>query len=335
MQKYSTKYLILFFITGTLFLESCGEDDGINVTVPDFNFPTSITFEPNLSAYNLFQGDPINLNPANDYHLMELSAVLYTDYAKKQRLVKVPLGKQIIKNSDGTITFPDSTILAKTFYYYNDERDTSLGKRIIETRLLIKEATIWNIATYVWNKDQTDANLILTGLDTPVEWITDSGVNRSTLYHIPDENECIACHQANDNTIPLGTTLRNLNRNVTRSTLSLNQIEHLQSVGVLNNFSVNLVSQIVDYNDASVSVENRARAYMDLNCSHCHNPTAWEASADVDLDFSYKTSLNNTGILQEVDRIESLITQGEMPLIGTTILDEEGVNLIVQYLESL
>lgn len=332
-------YVIPFSILiSILLLQSCNNDDGfggIDVTIPDFDFPTSITFEQNLSAYNLFQGTANNLQPSDDFHLLELSSILYTDYAKKQRLVKVPEGQQMTRNSNGTIDFPDGTILAKTFYYYNDERDTTLGKRIIETRLLIKEANVWNIATYLWNEEQTDANLLLEGLDTPINWITANGISRSTTYHVPDENECIVCHQSNNIMIPLGTTLRNLNRNVERSSLSTNQITHLQTLGVLNNFNVDIVPQIVDYNDTSNLLADRARAYMDLNCSHCHNPNAWEESADADFDFRYETSLNQTGILFETDEIEELVIDGQMPFIGTTLLDEDGVNLIIQYLNSL
>jgi len=339
IKKKTFVYLILFSIAIMIpFLNSCNNDNdfgGIDATIPEFDFPTSITFEQNLSAYNLFQGKLSNLQPTEEYQLLELSSVLYTDYAKKQRLVKVPAGEKMTKNTDGSINFPDGTILAKTFYYFKDERDTTLGKRVIETRLLIKEAEVWNIATYLWNAEQTDAELLLEGLDTPVNWITTNGINRATTYHVPDENECITCHQANSNMIPLGTSLRNLNRNVIRNGSSFNQLVHLQSVGILDNFNINAVPQIVDYNDVSVSLTNRTRAYLDLNCAHCHNPNAWEESAMEDLDFRYETPLNQTGILQEADEIEELVVDGEMPFIGTTLLDEEGVNLIVQYIESL
>lgn len=338
MKKKLSIYSLLFFVISILLFESCSNDDdfgGGMVTIPDFNFPTTITFEQNLSSYNIFQGNPQDLLPADDFQLMELSSVLFTDYSKKQRLVKVPLGEQMSRNADGSLNFPDGTILVKTFYYYNDERDTTLGKRVIETRLLIKDGDLWNIATYLWNEAQTDATLELNGLDTEVNWITANGINRTTLYHVPDENECIACHQSNSSTIPLGTSLRNLNRDVTRNNMSLNQIQHLQSVGVLNSFNINQVSQIVDYKDLNSSLENRARAYLDINCSHCHNPNAWEEPAEQDMDFRYETPLNQTGITQESDEIEELVVDGEMPFIGTTVLDDEGVQLIIEYINSL
>jgi len=317
-------------------LISCNNDDfDIQVEIPDFNFPQTVVFEDSLSAYNIFKDTPSNLIPTDDFQLLELSSILFTDYAHKQRLVKVPEGTQMTRLNDGSIDFPDGTILTKTFFYYNDERDTTLGKRIIETRLLIKEDNTWNVATYQWNETQTNATLELNGIDTQVSWINENGNNISTLYHIPDENECIACHQSNSTMIPLGTKLRNLNRTVERNGVTLNQINHLQSVGILNDFQVNQVPSIIDYKGNSNSLSERGRAYLDLNCSHCHNPNAWETPAEQDLDFRYETPLNQTGILDEQNEIIELVSDGKMPFIGTTILDQEGVDVIIEYIESL
>lgn len=122
---------------------------------------------------------------------------------------------------------------------------------------------------------------------------------------------------------------------VDRNGTSLNQIEHLQVVGVFNNFNVIDLPQIVDYKDINASLNDRARSYLDMNCAHCHNPTAWEIPAMQDLNLRYETSLNQSGILGERADILDFVTQGEMPFIGTTILDDEGVNLIVEFIESL
>ncbi|NNK21763.1 MAG: hypothetical protein HKP48_00335 [Winogradskyella sp.] len=336
---------IFLFVIGFLIISSisCNDDNldfqdddsGFQVEIPDFNFQQTVVFENSLLSYNIYQGNPSNLLPSDDFLLLELSSILFTDYAYKQRLVKVPEGTQMTRLNDNSIDFPDGTILAKTFFYYNDERDTSLGKRIIETRLLIKESNLWNVATYIWNDAQTDATLELNGMDTQVSWTNSNGNNISTLYHIPDRNECITCHQSNSTLIPLGTKLRNLNRVVERNGASINQINHLQSVGVLNGFQVNEISQIVDYNSLNFSLEERGRAYLEMNCAHCHNPSAWEESAEQDLDFRYETPLNQTGLLDEQDEIINLVSEGEMPLIGTSILDQEGIDLIIQYIESL
>jgi uncharacterized repeat protein (TIGR03806 family) len=331
---------IVIYLIGLVFLSvtACSRFDDnpdSRVEIPDFDFPETVVFEQNLSAYNIFEGTPANLLPSADFHLLELTSILFTDYAHKQRLVKVPEGTQMKRLNDGSMDFPDGTVFSKTFFYYNDERDTSLGKRIIETRLLIKESDTWNVATYLWNEAQTDASLELNGFDTEVSWITADGSSLSTLYHVPDENECITCHQSNSSMTPLGPTLMNLNRMVERHGTSLNQINHLQSVGVLNNFQLNQVPQIVDYKNLNVSLAERGRAYLAMNCAHCHHPTAWEASGERDFDFRYGIPLNQTGILFERDRIVEAVTAGEMPFIGTTLVDHEGVDLIVEFIESL
>ena len=249
--------------------------------------------------------------------------------------MKIPEGAQMTQSSDGTIDFPNGTILTKTFYYYHDERDTTKGKKVIETRLEIKENDVWNVATYIWNQNQTDAALKLDGFDTPINWIDKNGIRRSTLYHIPNENECMTCHQSNSNTIPLGPTLINLNRNVERMGNNLNQLTHLQNVGILNNFAVNQVRQMVNYEDFNASLEERGRAYLTMNCAHCHNPNSWERASEREFDFRYQTPIDEMGILHEQEKIKRALQDREMPLIGTTMLDEEGVRLIIEYLDSL
>ncbi|MEM1324704.1 MAG: hypothetical protein AAGI23_02060 [Bacteroidota bacterium] len=103
----------------------------------------------------------------------------------------------------------------------------------------------------------------------------------------------------------------------------------------MSNFSVEQLPQIVDYNNETHSLAERAKAYLDLNCSHCHNPTAWEVPTEREFDFRYETPLHQSGISFEEEKIKQALLDEEMPFIGTTILDKEGVTLVVQYLESL
>ncbi len=328
---------IVFAISCILIvISSCRKnDDEFEVQIPNFNFPKTISFESNLSAYNIFEGTPSNLIPSDDFELLELSSSLFTDYSHKQRLVKVPEGTSITKLNDGSVKFPDGTILTKTFFYFNDERDTSLGKRIIETRLEIKESGTWNIATYLWNQSQTDATLKLDGQDTPVSWINSKGNNRSTLYHVPTQNECMTCHQSNSKMSPIGPTLLNLNKTVNRNGTELNQLAHLQSLGLLEQFSVAEIPQMVDYKDINASLSDRGRAYLAMNCAHCHNPSAWDIPAEKDFDFRHEIPFELTGIQNGKDKISRNIINQEMPFIGTTMMDEEGVALLIEYLNSL
>jgi nitrate/TMAO reductase-like tetraheme cytochrome c subunit len=215
-------------------------------------------------------------------------------------------------------------------------RDSSLGKRIIETRLLeIKESGIWNIATYLWNDSQSDATLTLEGHDTQVSWTNFQGDSRSTLYHVPTQNECMTCHQSNSILSPIGPSLLNLNKTVNRSGIELNQLAHLQSLGILEQFSVDDIPQMVDYKDMNASMSDRSRAYLAMNCAHCHTPKGWNISAEKDFDFRHEIPFEHTGIQNGKDKILRNLINQEMPFIGTTLVDEEGVALLIEYLESI
>jgi len=328
----------IYIIPIILFAFGCKKErlnEGGQVQIPDFNYPETIVFEDSLSEYNVFQGTPESLTPSSEYEFLELSSPLFSDYAHKQRLVKIPTGTQMSNNSDGTVNFPDGTILTKTFYYYNDERDTSLGKDIIETRLLIKQSNIWNAATYIWNTTQTEAFLEKNGSSKSVSWIDIDGISHSTAFKIPSQNECIACHQSSSKLIPIGPTLLNLNRMVDRHGINQNQLTYLQAEGLMNTFDVTTAPHMVNYNDQSESLEDRGRSYLHINCAHCHNPNGWNIPAQRDFDFRYGTSLTNSGIPYGKDKITDAVSNGEMPFIGTTVLDQDGIDLINDYIESL
>lgn len=310
------------------------------VEIPDFNFTKTITFADSLSEYNVFIGEPENLTPSDGFVLLELNSELFTDYAHKQRLVKLPQGKQVIRRASGALDYPDGTVLTKTFYYYNDERNRDQGKRLVETRLLIKENGFWNIATYQWNENQTAATLKLNGFSTQVSWTDERGNNLNILYEGPTENQCMTCHQSNSSMTHLGPTLTNLNRDVERNRTMVNQLNYLQTKGILDDFSISQTPKMVNYKDENSPLNERGRAYLAMNCAHCHNPTAWNTPAETGFDFRHETSLQSTGILdgnnqRNRNRIIRNVTNQEMPFIGTTVLHEEGVNLLVEYLENL
>lgn len=328
------------FLLGSLLLivtiVACiGNDFDDDPFIPEMNFVQTAQFEENLSAYRIFNGNPSDLVPTSGFHLLELSSPLFTDYAHKQRLVKVPEGTYMKKSDDDMIDFPDGTLLVKTFFYLNDERDEGLGKRVIETRLLIKESSKWNAATYIWNEAQTDATLEIDGSETDVSWVNTKGKNLSTLYKIPSQNECGTCHQSNSKLTPLGPNLRNLNRIVAKNHTSINQISHLQTIGILDDFAIGSLPSMVNYKDLSATLEERGRAYLEMNCAHCHNPNGWEKSNQRRFDFRYEISLGQTGISDKREKILRTIANGRMPFIGTSMIDEEGIQLIRDYLKGL
>tara|TARA_B100000686_G_scaffold128348_1_gene135548 strand:- start:240 stop:941 length:702 start_codon:yes stop_codon:yes gene_type:complete len=233
------------------------------------------------------------------------------------------------------VDYPEGTVVAKTFLYPNDFRDLALGQRVIETRLMVKTDGVWNVATYIWNDEQTDATLSLVDVTTTVHWISPTGESRSTAYEIPGEVACVTCHQSSEAVTLLGLTPRNLNQDVMRGDEQLNQLDHLVKESIFQQTDAASIKTIINYEDTSHDIEARARAYLDANCSHCHHPNAWKKSARQDLDLRYDTPLAQTGIQDASDTISKLLREGEMPLVGTTMLDEDGVKLTLDYLDTL
>lgn len=310
---------------------SGGEADPFDL---DFEIPRTETFAAQLSAYALYQEPLSALEPSPGTYLYELSSELFTDYAHKQRLLRVPAGQAISRVNAETLVYPEGTILAKTFLYPDDLREPGGPARVIETRLLVKRAGAWNMATYLWNVEQTEATLLLDGTTTEVQWLSSSGQPTSTEYVVPHEGECVTCHQASGATAFIGPSVRSLNREVERDGTTSNQLVFLEAQGVLEPSSSDASPTLPNYKD-DLPLEPRARAYLDINCAHCHNPSGWDEASDRNLDFRYATPLSQTGLVRNKTDVIRQLETNQMPFLGTTLPHKEGVRLVLDYLSTL
>ena len=332
LAKYSIFKLVkTAMVMFTIVLSGCGgSGGGSNIPIPKTQ-----TFQTNLSSYQIFQGEMKQLNPAVGFELYELSSELFTDYASKQRLISVPMGTQVTKLSSGELSFPEGTMLVKTFYYPNSE-DKLLNNQsqIVETRLLVKNQNQWNVATYVWNDQQTDALLTTNGTGVTVNRVV-NGSTQTIKYDVPSEKDCVSCHQRKGGVAPLGPSVINLNRNVLRNGMEVTQFDYLAHQGTFAAIDPLSEPSMVNYNDFNASLSERGRAYLAMNCAHCHNPEGWGRPASKGMDLRYQTSFSQSGIGKKKSKILSELRKGDMPYIGTTIIHSEGVNLISNYVNSL
>tara|TARA_R110002126_G_scaffold291790_1_gene458428 strand:- start:9177 stop:10151 length:975 start_codon:yes stop_codon:yes gene_type:complete len=319
-------YVSIFILTGiVLLLQVCNKSN-----IEEYD---SYEMTLKLSDYNVYAGNASDLIPEDDYKLYELSSILFTDHAEKQRLVKIPVGTKIVATDDGLMIFPEGTIIIKTFYYYKDKSQVSKVKNIIETRLLIKSDNNWIVETYKWNEAQTDADLITSGYEQTVNWIDENRLPNVITYRIPSNTECITCHQSNDAIIPIGPKTRNLNFDITVDGVTQNQLSYLYGEGVLDAMSPSSFSTLPDYTNTGLSEEKRARAYLEMNCAHCH--TAGGLADYKTLRLSYETTLLNSKIQEFKSDIVDKMETGAMPKAGTTTLDEKGIDLIITYINML
>ncbi|MCB0445067.1 MAG: fibronectin type III domain-containing protein [Gelidibacter sp.] len=298
--------------------------------------PVSTEFQPTLSEMNLFAGTLNQLQPSAYAFEYQLHTPLFTDYAHKQRLIALPAGQTLEVNGDGFPNFPDNTVIAKTFYYNIDDRDESLGKTIVETRVLIKKSGIWQLGNYKWNTAQTEAYLDTDGGTVPLVWIDTDGNENSVNYNIPNSQDCIKCHNNTGIITPIGPKLRSLNFEVN----GINQLQKLKDFNLLNGLSspddISILPNWEDTNNYTLA--ERARAYLDVNCAHCHSPGGF-CSDQMPLDFRYETPFEDTNIdafKYAISGYTSFYSPGvSMPLIGTTMVHQEGHDLIQAYVNSL
>ena len=152
----------LFFIASLLFINNS------NAVVDEIILADS--FPEKLSEYEFFLDTKAQI-PNDKVIPYELISSLFSDYSLKQRWVYVPSGLKAQYVRDEVFNFPVGSALIKTFYYPVDERDLSLGKKLLETRVLLRKSNGWRAVSYAWNSDQSDAFKKVAGKTIPVDWI--------------------------------------------------------------------------------------------------------------------------------------------------------------------
>jgi uncharacterized repeat protein (TIGR03806 family) len=237
-------------------------------------------YKENLSEYGFFKGTGKDQIPTDGVVLYTLNSPLFSDYASKLRFVRLPEGKSVSYNPDSVLQFPVGTAIVKTFYYPFDERNPQKGRRLMETRVLLHEAKGWVALPYIWNKEQTDAVLEVAGGSDQVSWIDAAGKKQSFEYQVPNMNQCKGCHERSGEMTPIGPSVRQLNDG--------QQLQHWETAGLLKGLPKDHIPALVNYSNASASLDDRVKAYLDINCAHCHNATGPARSSGLYLEWNSK-----------------------------------------------
>ncbi len=324
---------------------------------------------PNLSDYHFFIGDMKNQTPGYKVLPYEPASSLFSDYAHKKRFVWMPKGTSATYNGDDNVlNFPIGAVLIKTFYYDNvqsiNNTPVNNAAKIIETRLLVNKVDGWHAYDYVWNEAQTDATLEATdnGLFVPLTF-TENGISRTIDYKVPSQTECVTCHKINPNqsgeiTIPIGPKPQNLNTMYNYRGIMQNQLTRWRNIGYINNTlpAVNTINSTVDWRDTNYSLEQRAKSYIDMNCAHCHrdgghcdytpqrfnfsntNPETFGICLTPLFYIENAPFVINGGNANQSEMIVRMNTNEgnlQMPIIGRTIIHDEGVQLVRDWINSL
>ena len=340
----------------------------------------------NLSEWALMRADGKQLTLNKGVEPYDLNTPLFSDYAHKLRTVWMPAGVSGTYTEQTALDLPVGTVISKTFYYprnpngANGEKGVAVLKSIsdtgaelvngaldlkknvlVETRLLVHRAEGWVAMPYVWNAEQTEAVLSRTGDQAQLDL-----EGQRFTYVVPNENQCASCHMSNYNAskalLPIGLKTRHINRDL----FGENQIARLVRVGYLKGLpggvsaqDLAALPQAVDWHDTKQPIEVRARAYLDINCAHCHNQKGPASTTALNLEPFLKPDLHlglckppvaagkGTGnrlfdiVPGEPDasimlyRLASAEPGEMMPELGRSIPHAEGVALIREWAASM
>ncbi|MDA0346758.1 MAG: PQQ-dependent sugar dehydrogenase [Verrucomicrobia bacterium] len=322
-----------------------------------------------LSLTGLFESTA-NHKVASGFLPYEVNLPVYWDGAKAERFMAIPEEEILIqaipaglqKGDEAAIRstagldrwrVPTQSLLMQTF---------SLENRRVETQVAIKDGGEWRYLSYRWNEKQTDADLV-PEQGEEVELELKGG---KQLWRFPSRSECIACHTQRGMFV-LGLTLAQLNREFDYSAHgggNMNQLDAIRNqYSFSNNRQISKVETLPimpQVFDDSVPLEERARAYLHVNCAHCHRETGLGGRASFEL-LNWLAN-DRTGLINgrplvglpgipanearlvapgdpdrsEIYRRMTSITVGKMPLLGNhNTIDESGAELIRQWIESI
>jgi uncharacterized repeat protein (TIGR03806 family) len=318
---------------------------GVNQAVID-----SETMPSKLSAFGLFHANnpkiPLGSLP------YELRTPLFSDYTDKARFISLPPGKKITVAADGRLQFPVGTVLVKSFGWASVN-----GGRPVETRLLIHRASGWVALPYVWDADGKDATLKIAGARIPVTFNRPDGTAQTISYAVPNKNQCKDCHSLKGELVPIGPKASNL---VLPTLMDRNDSATREILG-WKFTNPDALKPIMPRWDgvSSGSVEQRARAYLDVNCAHCHNPQGSASNSGLFLgwdvtdakalgmekrpvaagrgsggrDFAILPGNPDASIM--IYRLESLDPGVAMPEVGRSTVHREGADLLRQWIASM
>jgi uncharacterized repeat protein (TIGR03806 family) len=315
---------------------------------------------PRLSQTHAFQD--ADLTPNEGLIPYDLNVPFWSDGAAKRRWIFMPSqqggGKPLIRfSSTGLWTFPAGTVFVKHFELATNEARPSQTRRL-ETRLLICDSTggVFGL-TYKWRPDNSDADLLATNLSEAIAIQTSAGTRTQTWYY-PSREDCRLCHTDRAGGV-LGVNARQLNRDLQYpSGVTDNQLRAWNHIGLfepaLDENAIGSVPKLAGADDPKRALEDRARSWLDANCSQCHRPGGTVASFDA----RYETPLPQQGLIEG----QVLINEGidnawiiapkdiwrsilfmrvntlegfKMPPLAHNVVDQRSIDLLKEWINSL
>ncbi|WP_447728022.1 SO2930 family diheme c-type cytochrome [Sphingomonas koreensis] len=297
-----------------------------------------------LSDYGFF-ADLAKRSPAPRVVGYDLETALFSDYTVKQRFIYVPANATATYDAARAFDFPVGSALIKTFGY-----GEGAAFRPLETRLLLRRASGWVALPYVWNAEGTDAILKRAGTRLAVGFTDPSGKPRQISYAVPNQNQCKDCHALSGAIAPIGPKARYLNHR--------GQLQKLVAAELLDRAPAD-APRVARWDDQKAPLDARARAYLEINCAHCHNPAGAASNSGLFLELDRKEAVTigigkrpvaagrgsggrdfaiqpgNAEASILIYRLRSTDPGIAMPELGRATAHDEGIALLSQWIDSM
>lgn len=212
-------------------------------------------FPQTLSATGCVdQGDPTQ--PDSGMIGFAVNHPFWSDEADKERWFALPDNAEITVGGDGDYDLPIGSVVMKHF---------RVDGALVETRLLMHhDDGQWAGYAYVWDANETDAVLLGAGetLSLP----------NGDDYAIPSRAGCRQCHtDAAGGTLGLEEGQLNRGHDYEVGIGPAHQITTLASKSIIPAGDVDY-ARLPAPNELAASIDDRARAWLHVNCSSCHRP---------------------------------------------------------------
>jgi len=309
-----------------------------------------------LSQTGVFSDTPKRI-PNKELIPYELIVAFWSDGADKSRWIALP-NEKVTFSATGEWRFPPGTVFVKNFDLPTDAANPS-AKRRLETRLLVRDSAggVYG-AVYKWRADGSDADLLAGSQteDVPIRSV-DGEVHQQSWYY-PSRQDCLTCHTANAGGV-LGVKTRQMNRSFTYpSGVSDNELRTWNHLGLFapgfKDADLPSFAALAPADDTSRPLEDRARSYLDANCSQCHRPGGTVANFDA----RYDTPLARQALIdgpvlidQGIERPRVISphdiwrsiaymranTVGDikMPPLARETIDQKGMQLLKEWIDSM
>ncbi|MEX0964187.1 MAG: SO2930 family diheme c-type cytochrome [Pseudohongiellaceae bacterium] len=322
-----------------------------------------------LSDWQLFTLQADSLTPSESSVVFRPNNPLFTDYAHKLRTLWIPAGLSA-ELLDDELSYPVGTILSKTFYYpraaggsLRKAADPGLQKidlienQLIETRLLVRKSDGWDAFPYVWNDEQTEAFLRIAGASKAVSLVDqEQGEAIDFTYFVPNENQCAGCHTTvhpNGDMHPLGAIYSQLNARASEAEGDSTLAQMVGRGWLSEQMSF---PGSVAWQDSRAPLPDRALAYLNMQCGHCHNASGAADTSGLILDNPQASPINR-GVCKPpvaagggAGNLRYSIVPGQpqqsillyrmrsekpdemMPELGRSLIHNEGIELISRWI---